>query len=194
MGAAMRTRKKRESPARERLLDAAAELFYKRGVNAVGIDEIIERAGVAKMSLYNHFDSKDALVVEYLRRRHEMWMAWFRGRVEAARSPRGRVLAVFDALREWFEEKTFRGCAFLNTSAELCDRKHPARAICTRHVDDVREYLRTLAEDAGLAQPSAVADRLLVLVHGAILGALVAGTSEPARWAREAAESVISGL
>src|SRR5512146_2036779 len=100
--------------ARERILATAAELFYREGVRAVGVGRIADEAQVAKMSLYYHFRSKDDLVVAWLERRDTAWMGWLEGAVESAG---GGVLAVFDALREWFEQPDFRGCAFVNTQA-----------------------------------------------------------------------------
>ena len=102
---------------RQRVLDTAAKLFYRDGVRAVGVDRIASESGVAKMTLYYHFGSKDDLVAAWLRQRDEEWMSWLRDAVGRRRGH--RLLAVFDALREWFEMPTFRGCAFVNGHAEL---------------------------------------------------------------------------
>ncbi len=186
------TRRRRASPARDRILATAAKLFYARGVHAVGIDEIIDRSGVAKMSLYNNFDSKDALIVAYLRARHDAWMAWLHSAVESRGGPaRRRLLAVFDALSEWCGSKDFRGCAFINTAAELCDPKHPARAVCREHKESLRAYLEQLAATAELERPDKVAGQLLILVEGAIVTSLLAGNAVAVGHAREAARILI---
>lgn len=188
-----RTRRRRAPPARDRILATAAELFYQRGVHAVGIDEIIDRSGVAKMSLYNNFESKDALIVAYLRARHDKWMAWLKTAVESRGGPpRMRLLAVFDALAEWCGSKEYRGCAFINTAAELCEPKHPARAVCREHKESLRAYLEQLAADANLKHPSKVAGQLLILVEGAIVTSHVAGNAAAVGDAKEAANALIN--
>ena len=188
-----KTKRRRASPARDRILATAAELFYERGVHAVGIDEIIDRSGVAKMSLYNNFDSKDALIVAYLRARHEKWMVWLQSAVESrGGSPPRRLLAVFDALAEWCGSGEYRGCAFINTAAELCDPKHPARAVCREHKESLRAYLEQLAAAAELKHPGKVAGQLLILVDGAIVTSLLAGSAAAVGDAKEAARVLIS--
>ncbi len=178
--------------ARERLLEAADALFYARGVRTVGIDEVIAHAGVAKASLYKHFASKDELVAEYVRRRDAAWRAWFAAEVERrGRTPRERLLAVFDALGAWFRDDAFRGCAFQNAAVELADRAHPAQAAVLANKRGVRAYLRDLARAAGAPDPDALAAQLGVLAEGAIVTALVDGTPAPARAARAAAETLV---
>jgi AcrR family transcriptional regulator len=132
--------------ARDRLLDVAGELFYREGIRAVGIDTIIARAGVAKASLYNHFKSKDELIAAWLERKDAEFSAWFVAAVERrASEPRERLLAVFDALHEWFRTSDFRGCAFLNSCAELPDPSHPARSVIVTAKRRTRDYLRAAA-------------------------------------------------
>ncbi len=124
-----------QSAARERVLDAASELFYREGIRAVGIDTIIARAGVAKMTFYHHFKSKDLLVVEFLRRRDERWRRWLAETVERlSPDPRERPLAIFDALAGRFANPDYRGCAFINTVAETADPGHAARHAVLEHV------------------------------------------------------------
>ena len=178
--------------ARERILRAADDLFYQRGVRNVGIDEIIAVAGVAKASLYKHFPSKDALVAEYLRLRHERWIASFVSTVEGrAPMPRERLVAVFDVLEEWFETEDFRGCAFQNAAVELADRRHEAHAAVLANKRAVRAYLTELAGQAGLADPEGVSAQLALLAEGAIITAQLEGSAAPARVAREAAETLL---
>ncbi|MGP1309423.1 MAG: TetR/AcrR family transcriptional regulator [Phycisphaerales bacterium] len=180
-------------PARERLLDAATELFVKHGVNNVGIDAIVEHAGVAKMSLYNHFASKDDLVAAALERLDDEWFAWLRATVERlGRKPADRPLAFFDALGEWFATPEFRGCPFLNTHAELPDAAHPARARCDAHATRLRAYLEDLLRDAGVARPGAVADDFALLTQGAVSLAAVTGLPDPAKRAKRLARSLLA--
>jgi AcrR family transcriptional regulator len=157
--------------ARERLLDAASELFYDEGVHTVGIDRVIERAGVAKATLYNAFGSKDELIRAYLARRHQMRRDRV-GRVLAADhdSPRDRILAVFDALAESFAEPGFRGCAFINASAET----RPGSVI-EKVSDESRAWVRSvfvdLVRQAGAPDPDRLGRQLVLLYDGAIVGA-----------------------
>jgi AcrR family transcriptional regulator len=190
--AANTTRLPRSAPARDRLLATAAELFYERGVHAVGIDEIIERSGVAKMSLYNNFDSKDALIVAYLRARHEKWMEWLRTSVEGrAATPRRRLLAVFDAIAEWCGRNDFRGCAFINAAAEVCDPRHPARAVCREHRASLLAYLEGLSTGAALKHPREIAGQLLLLLDGAIVSSVLTGSAAPVAHAKAAAQVLV---
>lgn len=179
--------------ARDRVLDAASDLFYAQGIRAVGIDTIIERSGVAKMTLYKHFPSKDALVEAWLRRRDDRWRAWFRARIEAlATTPRDRLLAAFDALGEWFTADDFRGCAFINTAVELSDPAHPARRVVLAHVGWIRGYLRELAEQAGFDDPMMLADQLLILIEGAIVSAVIWQSAVPAERAKLTARQTLA--
>lgn len=139
----------RTRPARRRLLDAAAELFYARGVNATGIDAVTARAGVARKSLYNNFSSKNNLVLAFLEERHEEWRALHRARSADAGSPQERVLAVFDAYIDHAEQRSpegFRGCGLLNAAAEL-PVGAPGRAIVRAHKDEVEQLLAEAVAD-----------------------------------------------
>ena len=157
---------KRPSP-RERLLAASDELFYRDGVHSTGIDAVIEKAGVAKGSLYYNFGGKDELVAAYLRNRHEAW----RERVEAAQArvndPDEKVLAIYDAIADYVSLPEFRGCPFTNAAAEAPTGESHQQAI-----KDYRDWLRqtflTLAADTGVADTQALADALTVLYDGAL--------------------------
>jgi AcrR family transcriptional regulator len=180
-----------KADSRRRILDTAAELFYREGVRGVGVDRIAAESGVAKMTLYYQFRSKDELVAAWLRRRDEEWMSWLESAVE--RRDGSRLLAVFDALGEWFETPSFRGCAFINAHAEL-GSSHPAAAeIVASHERSLTEYLAKLARREGVAEPDALARELLLLVDGAIVTASIQGDSRTADDARQAAAKVIAG-
>jgi AcrR family transcriptional regulator len=143
------------APARERLLDAAARLFYARGTTATGVDAIVAEAGVAKMSLYNNFGSKDDLVLAYLEARHAEWLALYEARVARAQVPSERVLAVFDAYLDHANaayEHGFRGCGLLNAAAEL-PVGAPGRDVVRRHKEEVEALLAEHLQ-AHLAHPA----------------------------------------
>jgi AcrR family transcriptional regulator len=170
-----------------RLLDAAEELFYARGIQAVGIDEVVRKAGVATKTLYAHFGSKDGLVQAYLQRRDRRWNDWLRGEVLAAPAGQGRVAAVFDALGRWFAQPDFNGCAFINVAGELATSP-AARAAAAEHKTTLRALLAEVADGAGTADPAALADHLMLLVEGAIVTAHVEqDTAAAARAATAAA-------
>jgi AcrR family transcriptional regulator len=182
----------RRRSARERLLAAAAECFYDRGVNGTGIDTITAAAGVAKMSLYNNFASKDDLVLAYLQARHEEWLALYRRRSAAATGGRERLLAVFDAYIDHAESAYrhgFRGCGLLNAAAEL-PADAPGRRLVRRHKEEVEALLAGhLAELDGLP-PDRVADlaeELSFLLEGATARAGLEGDSRRLHRVRELA-------
>jgi AcrR family transcriptional regulator len=177
--------------ARERLLAAADELFYTEGVQTVGIDRVIEHAGVAKASLYNTFGSKEALVRAYLDGRHNGTVERLTRVLERHTDPRERLLAVFEAQGELFAEPGFRGCAFVTASAEA----RPG-SVVERAADDYRAWVRDLfaglAEDAGVADPDALARQLQLLYDGAGLAARMDRDPAIARSARAAAAALLS--
>src|SRR5918996_2432457 len=166
----------RPSP-RQRILDTASELFYREGVRAVGVDRIVAESGVAKMSLYSHFGSKDALIAAWLKRRDAEWMDWLEQRVEAKG---GDIAAVFDALAEWFRRPDFRGCAFVNTQAELGSSNSAAAEVVVAHKRALLDFLRGPAKKSGAKNPATIAGELLVLVEGAIVTASIGSERAPA--------------
>lgn len=177
---------------RDRILDVADDLFYGRGLHAVGIDEIVARSGTAKTTLYAHFPSKDELIASYLRRRSENWRHHM-GEELARRevSPADRIDAVFEVLAEGCAMPGFRGCPFINATAEYPDPAHPGRIVADDHRKWVRELLTELARDAGAPDPDALAGRLVLLYDAAMVGAQFdPGGSAPA-FAREAARTLV---
>ena len=176
----------------DRLLDRSSTIFEAKGFNAVGIDLLLAEAGVAKMSLYKHFKSKEGLVLAALRRRDQRFRTTFAALVEArASDPRARLLAVFDVLARWFEREDFRGCIFLNAAAEFPEADSPVRRVVAEHKAWLREYLASLAQAANAPDPPALAAELVVLVDGAIARAHAAGDRNAAGTARRAAEAVV---
>lgn len=182
-----------KSAARERVLSSARELFYREGIGGVGVDTVVEHAGVAKMTLYKHFGSKDALVCEYLRRLDDEWTRRFTDRVEKrAALPGERLLALFDVLADDFSEPGYRGCAFINAASELPDANHPARRQILAHKHRLRQYVQSLTLAAKLRSAGALADQLVLLMDGAMVWAMMSRSPEPARRARAAAEALIA--
>lgn len=155
------------SPAGRRIIQAAEELFYNRGITAVGVDLVAEHAGVSKRTLYNQFGSKEHLVAAYLAGRDERWRALVEAAVGACDDPAEAVTAPFVALEEWSKINT-RGCAFINALVELPDPAHPARHIATDQKLWLRNLFESLATAACATAPSELAIQLLLLHEGAL--------------------------
>ncbi|MGW9068771.1 TetR/AcrR family transcriptional regulator [Streptomyces yangpuensis] len=172
-----------DEEARTRLLDAAEELFYRHGIQAVGMDRIRTASGVPLKRLYRLYPAKDALVTAYLERRDRRWTASLREAVAISAQP--PVLAVFDWLARWFSEPDFRGCAFLNAYGEL---GAAAPEVVRVHKAELHALLAGLVPDAA---PPALADQLLILVEGATTVAALSPGPEPALRAREVAEVLL---
>jgi AcrR family transcriptional regulator len=176
--------------ARQRLLASASELFYAEGVQTVGIDRIVDHAGVAKASLYNIFGNKEGLVRAYLESRHEGTSARLMAAVDRHRSPRLRLLAVFEAQGEMFAQPGFRGCAFVSATAEA-----PRGGLIEQAADDYRLWIRDLftelAIQAGSVDPPELARQLQVVYDGASLAARMDHDPSIAASARAAAEALL---
>src|ERR1700730_4667825 len=141
-----------QDSGRERISRAAYELFSREGVRAVGVDAVIARAGTAKMTLYRNFPSKDELILDFLRRREQLWTReWLeaesRRRGETARE---QLLSIFDVFSEWFSQSDFEGCSFLTTMIEINDPTHPVHQAAVGHLANIRDYIRELAAAAGI--------------------------------------------
>ncbi|WP_214410622.1 TetR/AcrR family transcriptional regulator [Sphaerisporangium fuscum] len=175
--------------ARERLLDAAEELFYAEGIRAVGVERILAESGVGRASFYRHFPGKDDLVVAVLRRRDEAWRAWLAERVAALG---GGPLEVFDALAERFARADFRGCAFINTMVESADPGSAAHRVAAEHKERVRSYVAGLLTAHGHAGAEELARRFVLLMDGAIVTALRERTPSPAADARTVAQAMLT--
>lgn len=158
------------SKKRDQLVEAALVLFAKEGFHATGIDKVLESAGVAKMTLYKHFRSKEELILAVLRLRDERWRNQFMLGVEKrAKDPRGRLLAIFDHLASWFAQEDFFGCMFINASAEYSNHADPIHTASAEHKRLVEMYVRGLAEQAGADRPGDLAAQLCLLMEGAIV-------------------------
>ncbi|MGH3841828.1 MAG: TetR/AcrR family transcriptional regulator [Pseudonocardiaceae bacterium] len=171
---------------RERVMRAAYDLFSQHGTRTVGVDAVIGEAGVAKMTLYRNFASKDDLILAFLERRE---VHWTRGWVRAESQRRGaepaqRLLAIFEIFGEWFARPDFEGCSFITTLLEVTDRDSPVRQASVRHLANIRSYLIELATQAGVTDPDSFARQWHILMKGSIVAAAEGDTQAAAR-ARE---------
>ncbi|MEU9307453.1 TetR/AcrR family transcriptional regulator [Streptomyces sp. NPDC048256] len=175
--------------AREQALDAAEKLFYGRGVQSVGMDDLRGASGVSLKRLYQLFPAKEQLVEAYLERRDVRWRGLLAESVARREDPRERILAVFDWLAEWFGEPDFRGCAWINAYGELGATSERVARQVRAHKRAFREYLGGLVADAGL--PDALTGPLFLLAEGAMVTAGISGGAAPAAEAREAARLLL---
>lgn len=176
---------------RDRVLEAAYDLFSSRGIRDVGVDEIIERAGVAKATLYNHFRSKDDLVLAFLERREQRWTTeWVEA--EARRrgsSPEEQLLAIFDVFGEWFRRDDFEGCSFINVLLEM-GAAHPVGKASAKYLENIRTVVARLASEAGLRDPDRFARSWHILMKGSIVQA-AEGDVDAAKTAQDLARVLI---
>lgn len=173
---------------REQIVSVALKLFYQNGFHATGIDRIIKEAGVSKKTLYNHFKSKDELVLAALRKRDELFRNNLMRKTERLGSTaKERLLSVFDAIGEWLHEKDFVGCMFINASAEYSKADNPSHILCAEHKRLVREYIRDLAVQAEMDNPEELSQQLNLLIEGAIVDAHVSGNKNAAGQAKNIA-------
>jgi AcrR family transcriptional regulator len=184
---------KSEGSARERLLAAANELFYEEGVHTVGIDRVIERAGVAKASLYSAFGSKEELVRAYLQGRAEARQQRVSKRMARYESPRDRILAVFDLLAESASDPKFRGCAFVNASAEGTRSETKVTQVCADSRGWLRGLFADLARECGAKDPERAGRQLVLLYDGAMIAASMDHDKVAVKEARAMAETLIDG-
>jgi AcrR family transcriptional regulator len=189
---ATKTATSEKRSARDRLLAAAEELFYSEGINTVGIDRIIERAVVAKASLYDCFGSKEELIRSYLHARHEARRGRLTEGLKRFATPRAKLLGVFEIQAELFRSQSFRGCPFVRASAEV-KPDSTGKVVC----DESRDWLRTLfldlAREAGARDAALLADKLLLLYDGAAVAAQMDASKASIGNAREIAELLLDG-
>jgi AcrR family transcriptional regulator len=180
-----------EESARGRLLGAATHLFCKNGINATGIDAIINEAGTAKTTLYKLFGSKTALVHAVLESEGRQWREWFIGEMESGGGDAEAKLArIFPALKSWFGEERFYGCPFINAVAEHDKDQKQFRTIALRHKKVVLAHIEKLAAEMGAADPEGFAHQLALLIDGAIVAAMVSRNPDVADTAGLAASAL----
>jgi AcrR family transcriptional regulator len=178
---------------RERILDAAYELFSRGGVRAIGVDTITAEADVAKMTLYRNFASKNDLALAFLALREERWtIGWVQGEVlRRASTPAGQLLAIFEIFNEWFGREDFEGCAFVTSLLEFDNREDPVRQACVMHLANIRAFVCELATAAGVENPERFAGQWHILMKGSIVAAHE-GDSDAALKARELGELLLA--
>ena len=180
------------SSKRELLINTAKRLFAEYGFHATGIDRILAEAGVAKKTLYNHFRTKDELIIAVLRQHDSEFRNYFMQQVELrAKAPAERLLAIFDVVENWFAQNNFFGCMFINAVGEYSEEDSPVRDICREYKKLMHAYIVNLALEAGASDPEALADELALLLEGAIVTAQVSDRSKPAKTAKNIASSLI---
>lgn len=173
---------------REHLLAVAQKMFCTRGFHAVGVDAILEEAGVARMTLYKNFGSKEDLIVAALRQEDKEFRQWLVSVVEArSTKPTERIASLFDGLHERFAAEGYYGCAFIRASIEFPEAGHPVHRLAREHKEMIRSYLRGLVSEAGAQDPLQVSEQLYLLFEGAISASQLHGGPWPAEFAKQAA-------
>ena len=178
--------------ARERILEVATDLFYREGIRAIGVDTIVARSGVAKMSLYRSFPSKDDLVVAFLTDADWRYWAWWDRVVARHAEPRAQLGAIFRALAKKIASPSYRGCPFVNTATEFPDPDHPGRAVALANKRALRVRFRALAAAAGARDPDRLADQLQLLMDGAYATGPLLGGADSGGALVAAAEALIA--
>lgn len=180
------------TPAARRVLDAAARLFYGRGIHAVGVDLIAAEAGVTKKTIYDRFGSKEQIVVEYLADRDERWRAFLAERLEAAPpDPAERVLAVFEASRDWMRASSPRGCSMVNAHAEISDPAHRAYPVITGQKEWMLTLFGDLAREVNRDETVRLARALMLLHEGALVAHGLGTFPDPIGFARDQARMLL---
>ncbi len=182
-----------KSRVRDRIMQTASDLFYRRGIRAVGVDTIASEAGTNKMSFYRSFASKDELVAEYLRgEEREAWRWWDETVAAHAGNPRMQVESLFDVLVKTTCADGSRGCALANAAVEITEPDHPARPVVEKYKGEMRRRFRQLAREMGAREPGALGDSLMLLWEGSFLTRLTLGQHGPVQGAAKAARALIA--
>lgn len=177
---------------RDELVQKALASFYKGGFHAIGMDRLAKETGVSKTAIYKHFRTKEELILATLRLRDEQFRNWLRRRIEAlATDPEDQLLAIFDALEEWFEEAGFRSCMFIKASSEYQDSSHPIHATAAEHKRLLSIYFAEIAKKTNAADPDGLARQLLVVKEGAIVLAHLHEHKQVAADARAVAKNIV---
>lgn len=180
------------SNPRQKILETASELFYQKGIQNVGINEIIATAGVAKKTLYRYFVSKEELIEEVMKHRAREWLHWFEVAVrDSGNTPKEKLLATFDVLRDWYASPNFRGCPFINAVLEIADASHPAHSVSVGVRESIRLHIKQLAEQAGVKDSESFSQQYLLLIGGASLMATIEGIPGGANHAQKVLSTLI---
>lgn len=177
---------------RDELIHKALRVFYRNGFHATGMDRLVAETGISKTSMYKHFRTKEDLILAVLRLRDENFRNWlYRRMEELADTPEGQLIAMFDALEEWFSETEYKGCMFIKASSEYQEASHPIHKQSAEHKRMLEDHILDLTRKSGLREPGRLARQLLLLKEGAIVTAHLQHTDNPARDARHAAVELI---
>lgn len=177
---------------KDELVSKALEVFYRDGFHATGMDKLVVETGVSKTSMYKHFRTKEDLILAALDLRDTNFRTWFLNRVaELAETPEGQLIAGFDALAEWFEEDSYRGCMFIKACSEFQEDDHPIHQQAARHKQILLDHLTALARAAGAEDPDCLGSQMLLLKEGAIVSSVLINSGAPARDARAAAQVLL---
>ena len=177
---------------RDHLINTAINLFCEHGYHATGIDKLLETAGVSKKTMYQHFRSKEELIYAALRQYDGVFRNNFMKAVESsAKTPKQKLIAVFDVAEHWFNDNKFFGCMFINAIGEYSEEDSPIRDISKQFKKHMWDYVRSLAEEAGAEKPKELADQLCLLLEGAIVTAQVSQKPNAAKTAKKMAKEMI---
>lgn len=196
MSPAPRTRATGETQTesvRDRILSTARELFYKEGARSVGVDTVVAQSGVAKTSLYRWFPSKDALIVAVLEQEaKDRWAGWERTAQRSDPEPRARLRAHLAGIVRYVSSEHYRGCPFMNVTAEFADPQHPARTLARQELEQLRRRLRALVDNIqGVRDPAGLTEQLLLLIEGALSSGQALGKDGPQHFLVEAGDVLV---
>lgn len=178
---------------RDELVQKALDAFYRNGFHATGMDMLVAETGISKTSMYKHFRTKEDLILAVLRLRDERFRNWlYRRMEEVADTPGGQLIAMFDALGEWFKEQGFKGCMFVKASSEYQEPSNPIHMQSADHKRLLEQHFTQLASDAGYKNPGSLARQLLLLKEGAIVTAHLGHTEDAAADAKKAATALLA--
>jgi AcrR family transcriptional regulator len=178
--------------ARQRILTTATDLFSREGYRAVGTDTIIERSGVAKMTLYRHFSSKNDLINAYIEQTIQQFWAWFEQAIsEHPDSPRAQLVAIFEALASLVADPDFYGCSCLQAAVEFPELEHPSHQVALQFKQIVHARFREIGAQAGAQQPGLLADQLLLLMNGTLMQGRMRGSTYSAHAVVQAARALV---
>lgn len=187
------TAKSTTESVRDRILNTARDLFYKEGARSVGVDTVVAQSGVAKTSLYRWFPSKDALIVAVLEQeKKDRWAGWDKTAAQSDAEPRARLRAHLTGIARYVSSSHFRGCPFMNVTAEFADPQHPARLLATEEMHELRRRLRGLVDNIeGVQNSEELTEHLLLLVDGAFSSAQALGKHGPQQFLVAAADALV---
>lgn len=178
----------------EKILNTAEDLFYQEGIQSVGIDKIIKEAGVAMNTLYKYFPSKDILIEQYLKNRDIKWRAWFNSYIKDNISLKENILSLFDALDTWFNQSSFRGCAFINGSGELGETKPYIYEISKFHKESIYNDIYKLFKKSNIQNADKLSKQILILIEGAIVTAYINNDKKSAVYAKDTARLILENI